>query len=634
MATIARPLMLASLLLLPLSLQAQDTRPAHDRPAHERPYASERHMIETALATVISIIQEVTLQNTGHAVGDHLRNMATQLGGATEKLVQMPPQAATPAVPLMPDDLERLRTILTNLQRDLAELRESLNAEGQADLADRLLPLDDGLAEAQRLVRNLEDDRRVAARADDDRYDDDNRHRADEDGWLRPGRYGDDEYYDDEDPEDRRTRAREEVREARRNAREIRREAQETAEEIREEIRDEWDSDDWWRDRRRDDHEHHDASFDHHTDASYWVGDLTNRWPYRESALYRPFPAIRYNRVEGLVLGVQRSKLEWDSWEKGRIYGQVGYAFALKDVRYEVGAETRLGGRYGSNNDLKIGGSYRHTTATNDLWKSSWAENSLAAFLFRTDFFDYYQTEGFTLYAVGRFGRHAQASVGYRSDEYISMGREATWSLFGGESFRFNPLIDEGLMQSIVVTLEGGQVRDLHRLPEGGAVRLEAEFGDGLGGDFAFNRYIGDARLYLPVSGSSSLSLRFRAGQATGDFVPYQKAFTLGGIGSVRAFSQNRYVGTHMLLGNIEYGLYHIGLLDGLFDDLLVSGFLDAGWVGDDGFDTFDMDDLIPSAGLGLGFADRTVRLELAWPLKDLEGTRQPALWLRINPAF
>ena len=98
------------------------------------------------------------------------------------------------------------------------------------------------------------------------------------------------------------------------------------------------------------------ADIDWHRQSSAFVGEYAHRWPFGESAQYRPIPALRYNRVEGLVLGVRRLPLEWGDYDRGRIYGQAGYAFSLEDWRYEVGIETKLSHSYRhSDFDLKIG---------------------------------------------------------------------------------------------------------------------------------------------------------------------------------------------------------------------------------------------------------------------------------------
>jgi hypothetical protein len=363
-----------------------------------------------------------------------------------------------------------------------------------------------------------------------------------------------------------------------------------------------------------------------------FVGEIGYRWPYREMALYRPTPALRYNRVDGFVLGLRRRPLPWDSYEHARPYGQLGYAFHSKRWQVELGAEVRIGQRYGEEKfDLKFGGSYRRLTTTNDVWKTSWLENSLAAFFFNYDFFDYFETEGWGLHVAAKFSEFVQATVGFRSDKYRTLEQVTSWSLFGGSSFRFNPPIDEGRMQSIVFTFEGGRLSGYHTLPKGFVFRMETEIGKGLGGDFAFNRFIGDVRGYVRSSSKTSVGLRLRGG-GTGSDAPAQKLFTLGGIGSVRGYPQNAFVGTRMLLGNAELIIGDFTVLR-IFRGLQLVGFVEAGWTNQFS-DTFDVGDVFPSAGVALGLFDRDVRLDLAFPLSDMGGTRDPSLWLRITPSF
>ncbi len=483
------------------------------------------------------------------------------------------PLGLTPAAtPLNRDDLNQLEALLRNLYEQLKDLRDDLAFEEEHDLAKRLAPLERGLREAVRTVHRLNDDATPAL--------------AEGERWLDPNRQA-----------------------LRRRAR-----------------------DDRQKDRQDEPSAHRHFGLDrHYRDA--FVGEVWNRWPYRTTSVYRPIPSMRYNRVEGLVLGIGRGPMEWDSYDRGKVFGQASYAFSLDRWRYEVGAEARMGRRYGNDNfDLKLGGAYRRNTATNDLWKSSWAENTLAAFFFKEDFFDYFETEGWTLYAAAHLTPYLQASVGFRQDEYRSLTRRTSWSLFGGDGFRINPPIDEGDMNSFVVTLEGGHIRGLSSRPRGAAFRLEAELGKGLGGDFSFNRYLGDARFYAPL-GPNGLTLRLRGGLATGA-VPYQKGFTLGGIGSTRAYPQNAFFGTRMLLANAEFIFYEWSFFDDvILNDVQFFGLFDAGWVNNVS-DRFDIDDVLPSAGFGVALDDRHVRLELSWPLREVAGDRQPTLWLRLNPTF
>jgi hypothetical protein len=400
--------------------------------------------------------------------------------------------------------------------------------------------------------------------------------------------------------------------------------------EFRDDAEDEWDD-------RRTQYRRDRSDWRRHRFRSYapsFVGDFGDRWPFMETSTYRPLSSIRYNRVDGLTLGFRRKPMDWDSYDRARIFGQVGRSFGLDEWRYEAGAEARLGHSYSTQEfDLKVGGAYRVETGTDDLWKAGWAENTSAAFLFRTDFFDYFQTEGYTLYAVARVTPLLQASVAYRSDDYTSLSQNATWSLFGGDSFRSNPGIDEGRMQSVVVTVDGGKIRGLRWIPSGIAFRGEAEFGKSSGGDFNFNRYVGDVRAYIHTGRDMGLSLRARGGTSTGE-LPLQKAFTLGGAGSVRAYPQNIFRGTEMLLVNAEMAFYDVDPFDGILDGVTLFALADAGWTNGGSQKDFSMDDVIPSAGFGIALDDRQIRFELAWPLRDMGTGLEPTLWLRLNPTF
>lgn len=370
----------------------------------------------------------------------------------------------------------------------------------------------------------------------------------------------------------------------------------------------------------------------HDRDWYTWEGAMVlGDAPLYAENLYRTLPAVRYNRVEGLVLGFGVPPMEIGHWDRGHLYGQVGYAFALEDWRYRIGAEVQPGYRGGYHGyGLKLGGAYYRNTATEDLWKIGALSNALSAFFVEKDYQDYYQIEGWTAYAEQQLGRTNTLSMAYRSDDYESLGRNTSWSLFDGNGFRENPAIDAGRMQSVVFRLHSGQVRDLYGLPHGAALQLEAELGGkDLGGDFDFNRYIADGRIYLRNSHYTGLSLRGRAGYAT-SAVPFQKTFALGGIGSVRALPQNSFRGQKMVLGNAELAFDDVDLL---VSDLQFFVFADAGWVGDTDQPIVSKD-VMAAAGFGVGLDQRRLRFELAWPVHGPYDRKTPTLLFRLNPTF
>jgi len=550
---------------------------AQERVSNKVP--EEYESVVSAVQKVMGLLQDVTQRHATEPISDQILSISDRL--------TMTGPVTGGFRSTVPD--EDLIEMLQDIERELESIVRALDRHGEDDLSRRLSSVLDDLEEAvEEAMEEADEDIRIR-RSNSRRYE------------IRKGHERvtintrDDDWWDDDDKWEKRNRAR----------------------------------DRRWEDYRPNRH-------NWSRSGSYaFVGELTHRWPYQSNGIYNSIPASRFNRVEGLVLGFARAPLEWSSWDRGRIYGQAGYAFGLEDWRYNVGVETRLGSYSRNQNfDVKLGGEYHLNTETNDLWKSSWAENTSAAALFKHDFFDYYQTEGWTAYLVARVTPYAQLSAGFRADEYTSLENETNWSLFGGDDFRLNPAINEGDMRSFVFALEGGKVKSFNHRPSGAAFRLEAEIGQGLGGDFDYSRYLGDLRTYARLTRHSGLNLRFRGGFTEGS-VPIQKTFTLGGIGSVRGYRQNEFLGTRMMLANAELTLYEPDVLDWLMNDFAIFGTFDAGWTNSvAGQNEFSMDDVFSSAGFGISFDDRTVRLEVSWPLRDLGTGYEPSIWFRINPSF
>jgi len=564
--------------------------------AQEKPVATIPAEYESVVSTVqkvISLLGDVTQRHASDPISDQILSISDRL------TLSGPATGGFRAVSIE-DDLIRL---LKDVQRELESISRSLERRGEDDLSERL---NDAVQDLDKAIAKAGDDVRIRRNSADDYEISNSKDRVrivtTDEGW-----WDDDDKWEKSDVDTRKRRFKEKLGIGYHPKKNEKEEARKRN----------WD-----------------PRTNRYTAGTTFAGEFTQRWPFREYGVYRYTQSVRYNRVEGLYLGVSRDPLEWNESDRGRFFGQLGYGFGTKDWQYEIGAESRFGSMYQNDDfDIKVGGAYHSTTTTNDLWKSSWAENSAAAFFFEHDFFDYYHTKGWTGYAVSRITPFAQLSVGYRADQYTSLSKETSWSLFGNNDFRPNPGIVEGDMRSIVMSLEGGQVRSLNHRPSGVAARLEAEIGQGLGGDFDFSRYVGDVRTYARLSEDTGLSLRFRGGFTEGT-VPVQKAFTLGGVGSVRSYHQNSFVGTRMLLANAELALYEPAILDDLIGDMAILGLFDAGWTNSFGTNSFDFNDVVASGGFGLAFDDRAFRLEVTWPTKDVGSGMKPSIWLRIAPSF
>ncbi|UCE17490.1 MAG: BamA/TamA family outer membrane protein [Gemmatimonadota bacterium] len=256
---------------------------------------------------------------------------------------------------------------------------------------------------------------------------------------------------------------------------------------------------------------------------------------------------IRYNRVEGIFLGVSPPKLAKADFE---VFGYLGYGFESSKWRYEVGLKRS----WFWMNRLEIGAAHYDLTDTQDRWIVSGLENTLAALLFREDFMDYYRRKGWRFFASQNISEVYKLGLEFRSDRYEGMHKRTDWSIFGGDKkFRHNPSIDEGKMESLVATAEV----DMMGYRQGWIFRGEYEkAGDPFGGDFDFQRLWLQSKRYQRTFGNQQAVIRVMAGfhkRTWPDIVPEQKRFDLGGIESLRGFPFKVFTGDRMVLGNFYY---------------------------------------------------------------------------------
>ena len=372
---------------------------------------------------------------------------------------------------------------------------------------------------------------------------------------------------------------------------------------------------------------------------------------HRNSTILYPWYPVdddvlfRYNRVEGLFLGLNSPKrYRWD----GRYlnaFGSLGYGFAEHRWRYGGGIANQFGA---GKRLIEVGVEGHSLTDTRDQWLVGDEENNLAALILRDDYRDYYGREGVSLWTalyLRSSCTDAQFRVAYLNDKYTSLDRATNWSLFGGDKvFRDNPLIDEGTMRGILVSIDIHHAGQRRYMTTGWSAAASVEFaGRTFRGDFDFNRYVIDVRRYQPLSDYDNINFRFRAASATGN-VPLQKSFELGGISTLPAYTFKELAGNRMLLTNVEY-IVNGKLLetDGIpgwflrnFNLIL---FFDAGYTAigltDDsflaGFNNLNSGTIKSDWGLGIGTRDGKMRLGFAWRNDVSEPVR---VFFRIDRPF
>ena len=334
---------------------------------------------------------------------------------------------------------------------------------------------------------------------------------------------------------------------------------------------------------------------------------------------------LRYNRVEGIYVGLgSPKKYYWDGRQHYSIFGSVGWGIKTHRWRYHLGFDRWFGNTY----RFEVGTEGHSFTDTKDDWRVSEGENTVTALFVRQDYRDYFGREGVSFHIAQYLGSALRFRMDYLVDTYKSLSRNTGWAIFGGDNqFRSNPAVGEGRMRSVVV---GGDFMTIdenrHRL-RGWNAYASAEFAGGwLGGDFEFNRYLLDVRLYQPISSFDNINMRLRVGSSSGD-LPLQKSFELGGLGTMPAYRFKEYSGNRMLVANVEYMvsgriLNELNFWpDWLFKRINLILFADAGWTRTavagsgftEGFDDFAVRDIKSDLGLGIGSRDGVLRLIFAW---------------------
>lgn len=270
-----------------------------------------------------------------------------------------------------------------------------------------------------------------------------------------------------------------------------------------------------------------------------------------------------YNRVEGLPINIGPS-----------IYQQTGVgsftldAFAVVrtgstfgsegDVGHDISTELRFGRRTGP----AIGGRVFNVIDPVESWQLSQIESSLAAFLVRRDYRDYYANRGVS--GFGRFylGRHASVTGTFSDQRWGSRDDFNPFTLFRADaSWRPNPAMETGPMHIANGTLKY-DTRIRPDQPQSGFFALvDVEHGRGHLGfeespsffpapattterDVDYTRAFVDLRSYNRLSPSGQISFRVVAGGwVGGDSLPMQRRLSVEGSSILPGFDFRDYKG-------------------------------------------------------------------------------------------
>ncbi len=363
----------------------------------------------------------------------------------------------------------------------------------------------------------------------------------------------------------------------------------------------------------------------------------------------------RYNRVEGLYLGVRVPRDErWRRYGANFLmWGEGGYGFSSKAWRYQVGLDRAfdvLGTRREPAFRFILGAEAHDLTDTQDEWIIPTDENSLAAFLLKEDFHDYYRRVGASGYLEQEVAGQVRFRAEYRDDRYYNMPpdpdvrRATNWALFGGKKeFRPNPLIDEGHLRGAVGILTVDTRDDPEEPEEGWFVQAVAEFyGGQVESDYEFDRFILDIRRYQPLGYGENLDLRLRLGSSRRN-LPSQFLFDLGGISTLRGYRFKAFTGDRLFLANVEYRIRADSRTFGgipIFGDMNLIFFFDAGlaWFSEDvsraekGWEYLTWSRL--KTDVGVAITDRAGRVRLSFARRTDSANAPIVVTFRLNRAF
>jgi hypothetical protein len=354
-----------------------------------------------------------------------------------------------------------------------------------------------------------------------------------------------------------------------------------------------------------------------------------------------------FSPVDGLSPAISVAATIFDPrhFNHAFVEGSVSYKFGRDDVGYSIGGERPI---FDGPARIVLGAEVHDVTASDDMWRISSFEQTVAALGFKNSFRDYYRRRGGQLFGVLRAGASNEFSVMARWDRHQPLANATSYSFFRDDA-ALRPALD--ITDRHVNALVLGYTLDTRRLSGAGeratyarhlkdglygfaarqqpGLRLEwtSEIaGHGLGGGATFDRHIANVRGYLPFTSRTLLAMRGLFGWGS-EALPEERRFALGGIGSVHGYAFKEVSGTRMALFNAEY---RVGLGPSLtraaHDAVHVFVCYDAGRAGGRATASNWLN------GVGAGVGAGGVRVEFGFRADAIPRSRQ--ILVRFSPTF
>jgi hypothetical protein len=265
-----------------------------------------------------------------------------------------------------------------------------------------------------------------------------------------------------------------------------------------------------------------------------------------------------YNRIEGLPIlfgPTFRSELgagDLSLAALGIIRTAHSFHWDSENIGHRLTADLRFGRRRG----FAVGAESFDVVSKIEPWQLAEPDGGLAAFFLKRDYFDWFGRHGARIYASA-FRGNASATIGYSDERWSSRRARDVYSLFrGDDSWRANPVINDGrahvatlslhldTRNSSIDPLAGWFIDTQYERGSGDfqtdGTMIEPEYPDGRA-HLDYGRAFLDIRRYNRISQKRRLNARLViGGWLHGDPLPYQRRFSVGGIGTLPGFDFRR----------------------------------------------------------------------------------------------
>ncbi len=305
----------------------------------------------------------------------------------------------------------------------------------------------------------------------------------------------------------------------------------------------------------------------------------------------------RYNRVEGLSLGVD------GSLDFGRLSldGLARIGVADLEPNFELGLT-----RPTRNARFRVGG-YRRLTAANPDTRPFGVLNSFGGLFMQRDDGEYFRTLGGELTGTNTGSGWWSGRLYVEGERTAGVHTQFSLPHLFHDSTRFRPNIDAQPAREVggSLTLRGTRVLGRNVLIGGDATL------DGASGTFDFGRGALTLRATVTGVGPIAVGLEGGAGTSTGG-LPAQSRFYLGGPATLRGYTGGAASGDAFWRGRAEAGTQLPVARIMLFTDL--------GWAG--ARSVFMSGKPLWGVGTGVSFLDGIVRMDLTRHLRQPRGWR------------